>query len=102
LWNTREYDAAGKQLRSTLRLYYDGNLAATIANTYDQNGNETYKTDISSPPLSLILPNVKSTYEYVLDGQGNWTKQTESQEVTKFGQTYWEPKTATYRTITYY
>jgi len=41
-------------------------------------------------------------YDYEFDSNGNWTKQTESQQVTKFGKTSFEPTKVTIREITYY
>lgn len=41
-------------------------------------------------------------YEYEFDLSGNWTKQTEYQQVTKFGKTSFEPTKITVREISYY
>ncbi len=41
-------------------------------------------------------------YDYEFDSNGNWTKQTESQQVKKFGKTYFEPSKIKIREITYY
>jgi hypothetical protein len=39
--------------------------------------------------------------EYAFDETGNWIRQTEYKEVTRFGRTYFEPQTAVLRKITY-
>jgi len=100
---TYEYDVSGTKTRVTLCTYNDdGALGITTTTTYDKNGNDEYTTFMFSYPLSLVATDSRSRYEYVLDTQGNWTKKTESEEVAKFGQTYWEPKKVTHRTILYY
>ncbi len=41
-------------------------------------------------------------YDYEFDSTGNWTKKTESNQVTKFGKTYFEPTEIIVREISYY
>ncbi len=41
-------------------------------------------------------------YDYEFASNGNWTKKTENQQVTKFGKTYFEPIKVTVREISYY
>jgi hypothetical protein len=42
----------------------------------------------------------KSEYEF--DSNGNWTKNTDYEQVTKFGKTFFEPKIITIREINYH
>ncbi len=44
----------------------------------------------------------KYKYEYEFDFAGNWIKRTNSKEVTKFGESYFEPQEVTIRKIIYY
>jgi hypothetical protein len=76
----------------------DGSLKIKSVFTYDDNGNETMESDYDADG-SL---KTKSVYTYEYDPKGNWTKKMESEEVTKFGETYLEPQSVTIRTITYY
>ena len=41
-------------------------------------------------------------YEYKFDQNGNWTEKTEYEQVTKFGEIYFEPINIWKREITYY
>lgn len=41
-------------------------------------------------------------YDYEFDSNGNWIKQTELEQVAKFGKTFFEPVKVIIREITYY
>jgi hypothetical protein len=106
-----EYDGSGHLTRMSVEAFWpeDGSLIMKGETTYDDNGNEATSTMGIYGIVALMAAATGNTsgvpskrYEYVLDAQGNWTKKTQSDEVTKFGSTYWEPKKVTYRTITYY
>jgi len=91
------YDSKGNKTEED---YYnaDGSLEDKYIYTYDAKGNETeeayYKADGS------LHYKVSFIYEY--DKFGNWTKKIISEEVSKFGKVYLEPRKVAIRTITYY
>lgn len=65
---------------------------------YDQDGLELEKTAYDEQGNVLY----RMGYAYEFDSHGNWTKKILSGWVTKDGQSYFEPQSATKRTITYY
>lgn len=63
--------------------------------------------ELRDPITNLVTKRVLSsgtttTYEYEFDSQKNWIKQTEYEQVTKFGKTYLEPQKIIIRQIEYY
>jgi len=65
---------------------------------YDDKGNQIEETYYNGDG-SLAS---KSVYAYEYDSDGNWVKQTESKEFSRFGKAYFEPSRICIRTITYY
>ena len=52
--------------------------------------------------LRNSLGSLITKYDYEFDASGNWTRQTEYQQVTKFGKTSFEPTKIIVREISYY
>lgn len=93
---------------STDRVVDGGVESLTIAY---YKGKELYRTktlEDKTTGLQLRRENTdlhrrfvtKNNYEY--DSAGNWIRETELKQVTKFGKTYFEPSRITIRVITYY
>lgn len=85
---------------------YNGKLAKIEINVYlynsqtDQLIGETIETrDLDNPENSIEKESYK--YEYKYDSKGNWIEQVKKKEVTKFGETYFEPILITERQIKY-
>ncbi len=73
--------------------------------SYDQQTNQlinkaTQTRNLDNPNESLTKESHK--YEYKYDSKGNWIEKIEKKEVTKFGETYFEPIAFTEREIKYY
>lgn len=86
---------------------YDGKISkiTTITSSYDSQTNQIIgKTiqirDFDNPNKSVCKESYK--YEYKYDSKGNWIEKIEKKEVTKFGETYFEPIFFTERQIRYY
>lgn len=86
---------------------YNGKPAkiTTIINSYDPQTQEIVARN--SQTQYLDKPNkpeeiTSSKYEYKYDSKGNWIEKIEKKEVTKFGETYFEPISFTERKIRYY
>jgi Trypsin-like peptidase domain len=65
-------------------------------------GDITIKDESTKLTLRHSLGSSITKYEYEFDSSGNWTKQTEYQQVTKFGKTVFEPTKIIVREISYY
>jgi hypothetical protein len=97
------YSSTGRVVHSTFHTYNKaGTIDSTLLRDYDERGNEVLLSATWAHPFSLLIPDSKTAYEYLFDSHGNWIKQTGSEWVTKFGTSYWEPRTVIHRTITYY
>lgn len=86
---------------------YDGKISkiTTTTSSYDSQTNQIIgKTiqirDLDNPNKSVGKESYK--YEYKYDSKGNWIEKIEKKEVTKFGETYFEPISFIEREIRYY
>ena len=93
----KTFDTKGN-LTEKVEYKADGSLDSRIVRAYDAKGNLTEKVEYNAKGALAG----KYIYTYEFDSTGNWTKRTESEWVTKFGKSYFEPSEALYRGITYH
>lgn len=91
-----KYSANQRELLSYSR---DGALSGRYLFSSDDKGNEVEKTEFNIRDGSV---REKYSYAFEFDAKGNWIKRVVSTWVTKDGKSYFAPKYAEYRTITYY
>lgn len=89
-------DAQGR--RTQISTYGKQGLIIRSTYTYDARGQVSVAIDYDSKGAVLST----KSYSYELDAAGNWIKRITSEQVSKNGQTSFEPVEVTYRTIAYY
>ncbi|MGI8641731.1 MAG: S1C family serine protease [Pyrinomonadaceae bacterium] len=86
---------------------YNGKLAKITVDTYSHDSQTKEKISFTTQKRNLDNPNEPLSkesykYEYKYDSKGNWVEKIEKKEVTKFGETYFEPVSFHERQIRYY
>lgn len=95
---TYSYDTLGHLIEDTD--YYKNQFTISWGHfyTYDELGNRIGSAQYGDDRI----PYSNSIYTYEYDSLGNWVKCIESEQVVKFGKTYFEPQRQTTRIITYH
>jgi hypothetical protein len=87
--------------------FYNGEAKSEITTLYSYDiqtkqliTKTIQKRNLDNPSKSISKESYK--YEYKYDSKGNWIEKIEKKEVTKFGETYFEPISFYEREIKYY
>jgi len=98
LLETAEYDLKGTKTQNQYFLIAGATLTGREVYKYDNKGNISEMT-LMSTDGSLVS---KEVYKYEYDSVGNWVKMTTSVAVVENSKIGFEPTEVTYRTIFYY
>ncbi len=91
----------------SLKCTFDSKPSKITINTYSYDPRTNQLTNITSQVRDFdnstnSVERKSYSYEYKYDSKGNWIEKIEKKEVTKFGETYFEPVSLTERKIRYY